>query len=1229
MRRYNLVMILAALAVVISLVFGQSESFVPRDLAAQAQTANPTSFKVSLPFSKSLSLSLFQDYAPPPKRSFQQPKMLVGRTVLGSSVGLSLGEFQFRSTLLRSGMTVSREFPDDGNSADVTAVFVPPSPAMGFRSPSAFRDGMGQPPLLFWKGEFSHQSVAYQSSDGRFRAAVHYAEADPQFQPATLEFSQKLANETGLQLPLNAAAGIKAKQGEAEWKPDGKTTVRAFANTVTGQNGGVVETRAIRLGNAHLKMQWDKVRAEDMNKMSLAAGAAQQQVVNRMLSEGAQNTPNRQAPMQIGNWQLWRNLKQEGLQASYENKGVKLGFERRDITGTGGSVEQSNINIVLGKERLVWQRQHEDVAKGSNPEALKALGLTALIPRIGWKSNREKLVLKFSSKDGFNREEFRMSNASIDITRSATNLSLLKGRLTFRERFEDTQRVDPNFLKAIGMEKDIPRIGWAYQDRELRWQLSSKDSLALTRYRYEGGRSVLEREGTRLTLLSGRLQWEEQREQLSSSVDPDFLKVIGWEQVQARLGWSSLQQRLSWQLTQKERLAYSRSRYESSGTAVERKTFTASLMDGRLSWERTQDEASPTLNAEQLKKLGMSDLASRIGWNETQDRFSWQFSPNLAITHTRDSAEALPDSPQPFREKQGHETVVTLKPDAKKLVPPMTIAFGGWTLVPKGENALPVTERHLRWDTMQRLPLLGGLQLTVQRHFTETKQGEKEHDTRFARTVLQTGDKAPLQLYVERVTNEETGKEQREALNAHMSLRLAKGLQLTTQLNKTPQGNTSVETRQHTLAYQTSPDFAITTQFTRTEQGSTEREQTDLTVKLGDPKKSNQQWQLSRFATNTPAKVDVKGWRLSWTLAVLNRLKLTTQLGRLEREDERDSGEEKLTMELPSKNKDGLTWRFGYWRLSLLDTSQQQQTAQQLMQAAQVASQPVPQAGTPPATVVNPQADSYRTVWAVASKSDLHIGAQISQAEGKTKEATDQRVYLELPAGKSRPLALRLGYWKLRQWNGNELEIPIWRLVLSLGKGKLAWGAATYRDQKGELPIREFALILPLDKKGSQLTVSNFTNMPPNWSQQWQHQDWMKFTGGTALAPQLLFTRQQLAPFKLHQANLTLHLSPDIKLVGGWEEQIGVPNFPITHDWRLALELTPEKTVQWRFEYAKLKNDEKQTVRTDLFGISYNQRLSDSRFVTLSVRWMENPLLKRPNFQSDRWLASLSLSQRW
>ncbi len=989
MRVKNWFFLSGIMAAVISYVFGQNESFVPKDLTAQSDAQRVNSLTLTLPFSRSLSLSLFRDFAPPPRRSLQQPKALVGRTVLGGGTQLSLGEFEFRSTMLRSGFVVPRAFPDDPDASDALAVFTSPSPAARFCAPSAFRERGADSSFLLWQGAFHHQSVGYQSRNGRFRATVQDAEADENFQPATTDFSQKLAAETGLQMPLNAFSGIRARQAEAQWKPDGRTTLQAFANTTSGRKGGVVETRAVRMGNAHLKLQWDKVRAEDMNKMPQPTGAAQQQIVNRALTP---NEPNRQAPLQIGNWQLWSNLRQEGVQFGYENKGVKTNFERRDLTGTGGGVEQSSVSLVLGNDRLVWQRQKDAVAKDSNPEALKALGLTAFIPRIGWQSSRERLALKFSAKDGFSRELFQLSNGAMDITRISNQ----------------------SHRTIVGLK-------------------------------------LLERKGTQLTLFGGRLQWEEQREQLSGGVDEKFLKAIGWEQVKARLGWSSLWQRLNWQWTSKERLAFSRSRHESGGTAIERKIFDLSLAGGRMTWQRTQDEATPTLTAEQLKALGLSDLASRVGWRETQDRFGWKISPTLLLTHTRSNAEALPDAPQHFRQRQSHETVLTFKPDAKTAAPPMTIAFGGWTLKPKGENQSPVTERHFRWDTAQRLPLFGGLQLTVQRHFTETQQGEKEHDTRYARTVLQTGDKGRTQLFVERITRDETGKERQETLNARMAMRLSPAWRLTSQWNKTPKGDGSEETRQHTLTFQPRPDFAIATQFTRTDQPNAEREQTDLTVRLGDGKKDTQQWHLSRFAVNTPANTDAKGWRFGWNWVVPNRLNLTAQLGQVKREDDRDNGEEKLTLELPGKKQDGLTWRIGYWRLGLLDVPHQQQTAKQLEQAAQAASQPVPQAGTPPATVVNPQADGYRTVWVVASKPDFHFGAQLSQAEGAEKEANDQRVYFELPVTKSRPLALRFGYWKLRQWDGKEREIPVWRVVLPLGKGKLVWGAATYRDQAGEL----------------------------------------------------------------------------------------------------------------------------------------------------------------------------------
>lgn len=1228
MRKNNLALLFGLVAAITSFVFGQGEGLTPKDLTAKPVSPNSNSFSVASLFSKSLSLNLFRDYSPPPRRSFQQPKFMVGRTVVGGSTQLSAGEFQFRSTFLRSGAVIPRSFPDDANDAAIAlTLFSPPSPAMRFRSPSAFRDDWERSSFVVWQGEFFHQSIGYQSRDGRLKTTFHYAEADPVFQPATPDFAQKLASETGLQLPINAVAGVRVRQGEAEWKPDSKTTVRAFANATTGQKGGVAETRSIQVGNAHLTFQWDKVRAEDMNKIPAPAGAAQQQVVQRALTPPQGS--NRQAPIQVGNWQLWRNLKQEGVQAAYQNKGVQLAFERRDISGTGGAVGKNDISIVLGKEQFVWQRQREDVAKGTNPEALKALGLVNLIPRIGWQTSREKLALKFNTKDGFNREEFRLSNGTTEITRNLTQLSLLSGKLTYSERSEDTARVDPDFLKAVGLEKDLPKIGWSYRDRELKWQMSAKDSLSLTRYRYESNKTVLEREGTQLTLLGGRLQWEEQRENLSSGVSPEFLKAIGWEKVAPRLGWSSLWQKFVWQLTPKERLMFSRSRHESGGTAIERKTYFLSLSDGRFSWERTQDRAAPTLNAEQLKALGLSELSSRVGWSETQDKFTWQVSPTMKVVHTRSSAEALPDAPQPFREKQSHETVLTLNPDPKHRTPPMTIVFGGWTLQPKGADQPPVTERHLRWDTTQQLPLFSGVKLVMQRHFTETKQGNSERDTRFARTVVQTPDNKPVVLFVDRSVYEETGKEQQETINARLAIRLSPKWQLTTQLNKRPQGGGSIETKQHTLAYQPRSDTSVTMQLTRTEMPNGDRQQTDLTLKIGDSKKGSQQWQLSRYSADTKANTDVKGWRLSWNWTVPNRLNLTAQLGRVSREDDKDGSEERLTVQLPSKDKNGLTWHFGYWRMSLLDTVQQQQTAKQLAQAAQAASNPVPQAGTPPLTVINQQAESYRTIWVVAGKPDLHIGAQIGQAEGGEKEAKDQRVYIELPATKSRPLALRFSYWKVEQWDGKEREIPVWRLAIPLGKGKLVWGVATFRDQHGELPMRGFAAVLPLDKHGSQLVVTNLTNMPQGWAQQWHQQDWMKFTGGLAITPQLPFARQQLAPYKLHQANLTLRLSKEWRFIGAWEEQIGVPKMPITHDWRLALECAPSKTTQWRFEWAKLKNETPNPVRTDLFSVSYNYKLSDSRYLNFSVRWLENPAFARPNFRNDRWLATLGLSQQW
>lgn len=1199
----------------------------PHDLTARPTAdLSAQSVSVSLPFARSLSLSLFRDYAPPPRQSLQQPKSQVGWMLVGGGARLSLGEFHIQSTVLQSGAVIPTTFPSAGTPQDALTPLLRSAPANRLRSPSAFQtDSVAS--LVLWQGAFRHQSVGYQSHDGRFRATLHYAEADPNFRPASPDFAQKLAAETGLQMPLNAVAGVTARQAEVEWKPNKETNVRAFANTTTGQRGGVVETRAVSLGNARWTLRWDRVRADNAEKLPAPAGAAQQQIVSRALTEN-----NNATPVQLGNWQLWRVLDRQRFQASYTNKGVTAQMERLDIQGTGGNIRQRSFGVDLGGGRLIWQRQNDAIARGTNPEALKALGLAAFIPRIGWQSSRELLALQFSPKDAFRREEFRLSNGTTDIVRNTTALSLLSGRLTFRERTENTAQVDPNFLKAVGLEKDLPKIGWSYRDRELRWQLSPKDQLALTRYRYQNNQTVLEREGTQLSVLGGRLQWEERRERLSEGVNEQFLKAIGWEQVKTRLGWTSMWQQLTWQITPKDRLLFNRTRHERAGTALERTTYALHLADGKVAWERTQDEATPSLSTEQLKALGLTDIANRIGWRETRDRFAFHLSPTLTLTHTRSDADALPDAPQPYQQRTAHETVLTFKPAGKSNLPPTTLAFGGWTLLPKGQGAQPVTERHLRWDTAQTLPLLGGLNFVLQRHFSETQQGGVERDYRYARTVIQTPEKAPLHLFVERVTKEETNQPRKETLNARLGWRFSDAWRLTSQLTKVPQGNGSVETRQHALVYQPRSDFSITAQLTTTEQPLSEHTQTEVTVKTGGAKRPAHLWQLSRFTINQPTAPDVQGWRLVWQWQVPNRLCLTAQWARLQRSDDRDGGEEKVVLELPSNDQNGLNWRIGYWRLSLLDPTQRQQTAQQLAQAAQATSQPVVQAGTPPASIITPQADLYRTVWVVVAKgSEWHLGAQVGQAVGGEKGASDHRFYFELPATKTRPLALRLGYWKLERWDGSDEAVPVWRAVVPLGKGKLVWGGATFRDQAGELPMREFALTLPLDRHGSQLVVANQTNMPPDWASQQAYQsDWMRAPGGLALAPQITLVRQQLAPYKTHRATLTLRLSPQLRLVGDWQEQIGVPNLPITHDWRFALEITPAKTSQWRLEWARLRDETAtRTASTTLLGLSYSHRISDAQFITFSLRWLDNPTLVRPNFVNDRWLASLSLSQRW
>lgn len=1222
MTTRTVILAIATAALVVTVSLGSAQS--PHDLSAKPfSQITPQSVSVSLPFSRNLSLSLFRDYAPPPARSLQAPHLRTGQLLVGSSVQLSLGEFRWRSTFLQSGMLVPSTLPSESTTAAATlAPLKNLSPLNRFRSPSAFDSGNTD--LMLWQGAFRHQSIGYESGNGKVRATVHYAEADQNFRPANPDFAQKLAAETGLQVPLNAVAGVTIRQGEAEWKPDKATSVRAFVNTTTGQKGGVIETRAMRLGNSNWTLRWEKVRAEDTDKLPPVTSTAQGQAVTRVLSDG-----KGQPTVTLGDWRLWRNLRSENWQFGYAHKGVQAQVARMDLRGTGGSVSQQNFAVDLDNGRLVWQRQQDEVAKGTNPEALKALGLTAFIPRIGWQSARESLALKFSDKDEFRREEFRLSDGNTSIIRNATTVSLWERRLTFRERAEDTARVDPNFLKAVGLEKDLPKIGWNYRDRELRWQLSATDALALTRYRYESQQAVLERAGTQITLLRGRLQWDEQREQLMGKASESFLKAVGWEQVQPRLGWSSVWQRLSWQLSPKDRLLFSRSRHERGGTALERTTYTLSLADEKFVWERTQDEATPTLTVDQLKALGLSDLASRVGWQERQDRFTFRLSPVAIVTHTRSSAEALPDAPQPYRERQSHETVLTFKPATKGA--PMTLVFGGWTLMPKDENAPPVTERHLRWESVQSLPLLSGMQLVFQRYLSETRQGETERDSRFARTVVKTPEKAPLHLFVERIVCDGTDQPQQETVNARMALRLSEAWRLTSQWAKMPTGNGSAETRQYTLAYQPQASLSVTTQLTRTKQQETQTTQAEVVVKVGNDKESNHTWRLTRLAVDPVKAPDTQGWRLAWQWQVPNRLRLTTQLSWMQRDDDRRSGEEKLVLELPADGKGKIAWHIGYWRLSLLDAAEQAQTAKQLQQAAQAASQPVPQAGIPSQALISPQADAYRTLWVVVGKpNEWHLGAQVTEATGSDKDANERRFYVELPATPSRPMAVRLSYWKLQRWDGSEREVPVWRLSLPLGKGKLVWGGATLQDQAGELTMREFAVNLPLGN-GSQLVVANQTNMPPDWVNQQAHQsDWMRWTGGLALAPQLALMRQQIAPYKTHRASLTLRLSPQWRLVGDWQEQIGVPNQPISHDWRLALEISPTKTTQWRLEWARLRDElGARSAMTTLLSVSYSYRVSDARFITFSLRWLDNPTLMRPNFANDRWLASLSLRQYW
>ncbi|MCS7225276.1 MAG: hypothetical protein NZ959_12115, partial [Armatimonadetes bacterium] len=286
-------------------------------------------------------------------------------------------------------------------------------------------------------------------------------------------------------------------------------------------------------------------------------------------------------------------------------------------------------------------------------------------------------------------------------------------------------------------------------------------------------------------------------------------------------------------------------------------------------------------------------------------------------------------------------------------------------------------------------------------------------------------------------------------------------------------------------------------------------------------------------------------------------------------------------------------------------------------------------AGVIPSTIIQPEATNYRTVSVVASAGNVHVGAQVSQSETVEKEASDQKYFLEIPGSQKRGFGLRLGYWKLKPWRGDERDVPMWRAVIPIGSARLVWGSAVYRDQAGEVPMRELVVSLPFGE-GSFLRLQNFTNMPPDWGQQWQQKDWMTCPTPLALAPQITLTRPQLGLYKTHRADLELKISPTLKLVGLWEERLGVPHHPVSHDWSLGLVFSPRSTTQWQLDYARLKNDEGPTsVRSDLLSLSYRYRLSDSRFATLSVRWMENPLLTRPQMKSDHWMISLSLSQSW
>ncbi len=903
----------------------------------------------------------------------------------------------------------------------------------------------------------------------------------------------------------------------------------------------------------------------------------------------------------------------EGRQFLFESSGLRIGQSALRVEGAerlGSGVRSGQVSLA---NRFL----------SSSDQWLTPLTLSELVP-LG------RLEVK-TSEYGYQEEGIQWALSRRDL-RSAEGafkqegqrVSLNDGKAAWsRERLSVGEGTNPEALKVVGAGGLLPWIGWHASKEQFRLQLSPKDTFSRQEVRFSRGTTLVSQSRTEGQLLSGGLRFSESRERLDASASPDFIKIAGLEKYLSRYGWSSLSQELSLALSKDDQIRFQRLSRQRDGARAERLLYGLTLESGKIGLERIRDEVSPEVSPETLQKVGAGELAHYRGWKEIRDRLSWQATEGLQFVVTRSQGEGRQQGEGQRPERSGTEAMVHWKGSPSSSG---QIVIGEWKLKPAAQTP-EVRERYLTFSHTASLPLLSGLRVTVNRQLSEKKEGEREQDFRLHRTVIETDSKSAVQLKIDRTTQEETGQRQKETLMSTVSVPLGGSLQLTSRLEKRPDGDRRVTVRSHGVLLRAGKGVALATGVTSQDTGSRQQIEKQVSAIREGSGEGRQEVRIVRLRSQSDGDPTARGWRFGWLTEKPSGLKASAFFGRMEKGDDR-SGEEKIQLDIPGSTKSATGLKIGYWRLGVLE-EEAGATAQELAKKAKEGEQPAPQAGVVPSTVVQGNVINYRTVSVVATSGDVHITAQVSQGETAEKEAQDQKVFLEIPGSGKDNVALRIGYWKLRPLQGDEKEIPVWRAVIPLGDARLVWGSAIYRDQQGQLPMRELALHLPLGRD-SMLRVQNFTNMPADWGQNWQQRDWMGSPNPSALTPVILFARQQLAPYKMHRADLSLRISPTLKLVGIWEERLGVPNYPLSHDWSFGLEFSPLKTVQWQLDYARLKNDSgSSSVRSDLLGLSYRYRLTESRFITLSLRWMENPLVSRPGMKSDHWMMSLSLNQCW